>query len=162
MLSYIREAEGTPCIRFPPDGEFLSLCCGPSPFLSLSSTPLAFLHSSGKTNPPRRASTVFFSLHQSRHKMSVSGSRGATRQDATSNTPSHTPEGGSLACRQCGTSVCSLKSLVSSVSLPVRFVYATRSNTDISVLVYSSPIGDSLVRATLHIGGEFVATARIQ
>ena len=151
---------GAPCIRFPPDGELLSLCRGPSPFLSLPLLlPFAFLHSSEKTNSSRRASTVFFSLHQSRHKMSVSGSRGATRQDVTSSTLSKTPEGGSLACRQCGTTVCSLKSLVSSVSLPVRFVRATRSIADIFFLfVYSSPIGDSLVCITLPIGGEPAAT----
>jgi len=61
VLSYIREVEGTPCIRSPSDGELLSLCRGPSPFLSLPLLlPFTFIHSSGKTNPPQRASTVFF------------------------------------------------------------------------------------------------------
>jgi len=144
-LSYIREAGRTPCIRFSSDGELFSLCCGPSPFLSLSLfyCPLLFFTLLRRPIPAARFDGFLSSPHQSRHKMSVSGSRSATHQDATSSSLSQTLEGGSLACRQCGTSVCSLKSLVSSVSPPVRFVYAARSNPDI--FVHYSPIVDLLV-----------------
>jgi len=44
----------------------------------------------------------------------MSGSRGTTYKSATSTMVSSIPEGGSLACKQCGALVCSLQSLVSS------------------------------------------------
>lgn len=80
--------------------------------------------------------------------MPVSGSRSAAYQDSALNMVSSIPEGGSLACKQCGAFVCSLKSLVSSVSTAVR---GSRSASD----AYSacvSLIGDLLVSA-VPLGG---------
>ncbi|KAF9653239.1 hypothetical protein BDM02DRAFT_3135379, partial [Thelephora ganbajun] len=65
------------------------------------------------------------------HTMSVSGSRGTTYQGATSSMVSSIPEGGSLACKQCGALICSLKSLVSSVSA-LNCITCTRSISDTS------------------------------
>lgn len=64
-----------------------------------------------------------------RRTMSMSGSRGTTYKCATSSMVSSIPEGGSLACKQCGALICSLQSLVSSVSCVCR-LFASRVRPD--------------------------------
>jgi len=99
----------------------------------------------------RDSLSTAYSLHQNHHTMSVSGSRGTTYQDATSGMVSSIPEGGSLACKQCGALLCSLESLVSAVSAFDQVMCTDRSLIPF-LFAYDSPIGDLPVSITL-LGG---------
>ena len=100
---------------------FLSLFYPKSAVLEVSFTFFALLR---RSTPRDARAFAAFSLHQSHRTMSMSGYCGTTYQVATSSVVSSIPEGGSLACKQCGASICSLKSLVSSVSSPHRLLCA--------------------------------------